>query len=104
MDFAFSDEQEEFRETLRRFLVEKAPSAEVRRVMESGEGYDSALWKQMATELGLQGLAIPEAHGGQGFGFLGLGIVFEEMGRVLLPSPYLATAWIAVAASPTVAR
>ncbi len=103
MDFAFSDEQEEFRETLRRFLAEKAPSAEVRRVMESPEGYDPALWKQMATELGLQGLAIPEAHGGQGFGFLELGIVFEEMGRVLLPSPYLATVGLAATAIQAVA-
>jgi alkylation response protein AidB-like acyl-CoA dehydrogenase len=68
VDFAFSEEQDEFRETLRRFLAEKSPSAEVRRVMESPEGYDPVLWKQMATELGLQGLALPEACGGQGFG------------------------------------
>ena len=86
MDFAFSDEQEEFRDTLRRFFEEKAPSAEVRRLMETGEGYDAGMWKQMAEELGLQGVHLPERYGGLGFGFLELGIVLEEMGRVLFPS------------------
>ncbi len=95
MDFAFSEEQEEFRETLRRFFEEKATSADVRRMMESPEGYDPALWKQMSEELGLPGIRIPEAYGGQGFGFLELGIVQEEMGRVLLPSPFLASVVLA---------
>jgi alkylation response protein AidB-like acyl-CoA dehydrogenase len=95
MDFAFSDEQEEFRATLRRFFEEKAPSAEVRRLMEASEGYDPGVWKQMAEELGLQGVHLPEACGGQGFGFLELGIVLEEMGRVLFPSPYFATVCLA---------
>lgn len=91
MDFAFSDEQEEFRDTLRRFFEEKAPSAEVRRLMETGEGYAPGVWKQMAEELGLPGIHVPEEYGGQGFGFLELGIVLEEMGRVLFPSPFFAT-------------
>jgi alkylation response protein AidB-like acyl-CoA dehydrogenase len=95
MDFAFSDEQEEFRETLRRFFEEKSPSAEVRRLMETSEGYDPGVWKQMAEELGLQGVHVPEAYGGQGFGFLELGIVLEEMGRVLFPSPFFATVCLA---------
>ena len=95
MDFAFSDEQEEFRSTLRRFFEEKAPSTEVRRLMETSEGYDPAVWKQMAEELGLQGVHLPEEYGGQGFGFLELGIVLEEMGRVLLPSPFYATVCLA---------
>jgi len=95
MDFAFSDEQEEFRSTLRRFFEEKAPSAEVRRLMETSEGYDPGVWKQMAEELGLQGVHLPEEYGGQGFGFLELGIVLEEMGRVLFPSPFFATVCLA---------
>ena len=69
MDFAFSEEQEEFREMLRRFFEEKASSADVRRTSESESGYDAAVWQQMAEELGLQGLHVPEEHGGQGFGF-----------------------------------
>jgi len=91
VDFGFSEEQEEFRATLRRFFEEKAPSAELRRVMETEDGFDRVVWKQMGEELGLQGVHIPEAYGGQGFGFLELGIVLEEMGRLLFPTPYLAS-------------
>ncbi len=98
MDFAFSEEQDEFREMLRRFLEEKAGSSDVRRMAESEEGFDRALWKQMAEELGLQGIAIPESYGGQGFGFLELGIVLEEMGRVLLPSPFFGSSVLATCA------
>ena len=99
MDFAFSEEQEAFRETLRRFLEEKCPVTEVFRLMETEEGRDPAVWKQMGEELGLQGLLIPEAYGGQGFSFLELGIALEEMGRVLLPSPFFASACLAASAN-----
>jgi len=95
MNFAFSEEQDEFRAMLRRFFEEKAPQAEVRRMLEEPEGYDPGLWKQMAEELGLQGVHVPEAYGGQGFGFLELAIVLEEMGRGPLPSPYFASAALA---------
>jgi alkylation response protein AidB-like acyl-CoA dehydrogenase len=104
LNFAFSDEQEEFRATLRRFLEQKASSAEVRRMCAAPEGFDRSLWKQMAAELGLQGIHLPEALGGQGFGFLELGIVLEEMGRVLLPSPFFASAVLAAEAIRCVAN
>ena len=84
MNFAFSEEQDELRKSVRRFLDDKSPETEVRRLMETTEGYDPAVWKQMGQELMLQGLAIPEEYGGQGFTFIELGIVLEEMGRVLL--------------------
>ncbi|WP_137160186.1 acyl-CoA dehydrogenase family protein [Blastococcus sp. CCUG 61487] len=87
----FDKEQEELRRTLRRFLEDKASSEEVRRLMETEEGYDPAVWTQMATQLGLQGLAIPEEYGGSGFGILETALVLEESGRALLPAPYLAT-------------
>ena len=89
MNFAFSEEQEELRRTVRQFLESKSPETEVRRLMETTEGYDPAVWKQMGQELVLQGLAIPEEYGGQGFTFIELGIVLEEMGRVLLCAPVL---------------
>jgi alkylation response protein AidB-like acyl-CoA dehydrogenase len=95
VNFAFSEEQEELRQTVRRFLEDKSPSSEVRRLMETTEGYDEGVWKQMAQELGLQSLHIPEAHGGQGFTFVELGIVLEEMGRVLLCAPYFSTVVLA---------
>ena len=95
MNFAFSDEQEELRRTVRQFLEAKSPETEVRRLMETTEGYDAAVWKQMGQELGLQSLAIPEAYGGQGFTFVELGIVLEEMGRVLLCAPYYSSVVLA---------
>jgi alkylation response protein AidB-like acyl-CoA dehydrogenase len=95
MNFAFSEEQEQLREAVRKFMEAKSPSSEVRRLMETTEGYDEAVWKQMAQELGLQSLHIPEAHGGQGFTFVELGIVLEEMGRVLLCAPYFSTVVLA---------
>ena len=95
VNFAFSDEQEQLRDAVRRFLETKSPSSEVRRLMETTDGYDPAVWSQMANELGLQSLHIPEEYGGQGFTFVELGIVLEEMGRVLLCAPYFSTVVLA---------
>lgn len=95
MALTFTEEQEELRTTLRRFLADKAPSAAVRRAMDSDEGHDPGLWRQMADQLGLHGVALPEAYGGFGGGPVELGIVLEETGRVLLPSPYFATVALA---------
>jgi alkylation response protein AidB-like acyl-CoA dehydrogenase len=95
VNFAFSDEQEQLRDAVRRFLEAKSPSAEVRRLMDTTDGYDPAVWKQMAGELGLQSLHLPEEHGGQGFTFVELGIVLEEMGRVLLCAPYFSSVVLA---------
>jgi alkylation response protein AidB-like acyl-CoA dehydrogenase len=95
---AFSPEQEEFRRSLRRFLAGKSPAAEVRRLMEDGQGYDPQVWKQMAGQLGLQGLAIPEQYGGAGSTTVELGIAFEEMGRVLLCAPFFSTVGLAAQA------
>src|SRR5882672_11171775 len=63
--------------------------------MDTTDGYDQAVWDQMANELGLQSLHIPEEFGGQGFTFVELGIVLEEMGRVLLCAPYFSTVVLA---------
>src|SRR5439155_1591170 len=90
-NFAFSEEQEELRRSVRRFLDDKSPETEVRRLMETTEGYDPAVWDQMANQLGLQGLAIPEEYGGSGYGFVELIVVLEEMGRSLLCAPYYST-------------
>ena len=64
MNFAFTEEQDELRKTVRAFLDSKSPEAAVRELMETEDGYDEAVWKQMAEQLGLQGLAIPEEFGG----------------------------------------
>ncbi|HET9691083.1 MAG TPA: acyl-CoA dehydrogenase family protein, partial [Acidimicrobiales bacterium] len=95
MNFAFSDEQEELRRSVRRFLEQKSPETEVRRLMETTDGYDPAVWTQMAEQLGLQGLHIPEEYGGSGYSHVELGIVFEEMGRALLCAPYFSSVALA---------
>jgi len=95
VNFAFSEEQEELRRTVRAFLEQKSPSAEVRRLMETEEGYDPSVWEQMGSQLGLQGLAIPEEYGGSGYSYVELIVVLEEMGRALLAAPYFATVALA---------
>jgi alkylation response protein AidB-like acyl-CoA dehydrogenase len=95
VNFAFSEEQEQLREAVRKFLEAKSPESEVRRLMETTEGYDPAVWQQMANELGLQSLHIPEDFGGQGYTFVELGIVLEEQGRALLCAPYFSTVVLA---------
>ena len=98
MQFCFTDEQEEFRGVLRRFLEDKSPATEVRRLMETDDGYDPEVWRQICRDLGLTAVHIPEAYGGQGFGFVELAIVLEEMGRALLCAPYFATTALAATA------
>mgnify|MGYP002780633648 CR=1 FL=1 len=91
MKFGFSGEQEEFRGVMRRFLTDRSPTTEVRRLMETPDGWDRNGWRALNTGLGLTAVHIPEAHGGQGFGYSELGIVLEEAGRALLCAPLLAT-------------
>jgi O-antigen/teichoic acid export membrane protein len=95
MNFAFSEEQEELRKTVRSFLESKSPESEVRRLMDTEDGYDPAVWSQMGEQMGLQGLAIPEEFGGSGYSFVELGVVLEEMGRALLCAPYFSTVVLA---------
>jgi alkylation response protein AidB-like acyl-CoA dehydrogenase len=95
MNFAFTEEQEELRKTVRSFLEQKSPETEVRKLMETTEGYDAAVWKQMGEQLGLQGLAIPEEYGGSGYSWVELGIILEEQGRRLLCAPYFSTVVLA---------
>ncbi|MDA3040754.1 MAG: acyl-CoA dehydrogenase family protein, partial [Actinomycetota bacterium] len=95
MNFAFTEEQEQLRSFVRSFMEEKSSEASVRELMDTEVGYDQAVWKQMAEQMGLQSLIIPEEYGGQGFGYVELGIVLEEMGRSLLCSPFFSTVVLA---------
>jgi alkylation response protein AidB-like acyl-CoA dehydrogenase len=95
VNFAFSDEQEELRRTVRRFLEERSPESEVRRLMDTDDGFDRAVWEQLSSQLSLPGLAIPEEYDGAGFGYVDLAVVFEEMGRGLFCGPYFATVALA---------
>ena len=95
MNFAFTEEQDELRNTVRAFLESKSAESAVREQMETEAGYDEAVWRQMAEQMGLQGLHIPEAYGGSGFGYVELGIVLEEMGRALLCAPFFSSVVLA---------
>lgn len=95
MDYSFTDEQEQFRSIVQRFLKEKSPTSEVRRLMETEEGYDPNVWRQLSEDLGLPAIPIPEAYGGAGFGPVELGIVMEELGRSLLCAPYFSSTVLA---------
>ncbi len=96
MDFAFSEEQEMLRASAREFLAKQCSSAHVRRMMETEDAWDEAMWKRLA-DLGWTALGIPEQYGGVGT-FLDLVVVLEEAGRVLLPGPFFATMGLAVPA------
>ena len=91
MDLDFTEEQDMLRNSARDFLSTECDKAMVRTIEESEEGYSAEIWRKMA-ELGWQGLMIPEQYDGMGMGFFDLVVVFEEIGRNILPSPYFATA------------
>ncbi|MEU8832132.1 MULTISPECIES: acyl-CoA dehydrogenase family protein [Streptomyces] len=95
MDAAFTAEQEEIRRTLRELLVKRSGPGEVRSAVRTAHGYDGALWRQLAQDLGLPGLALAQEYGGVGCGPVELAVACEETGRALLPSPLLATAALA---------
>ena len=98
MSFSFSDEQEQLRDAVRRFLADRSPPVEVRRLMATEAGYEPALWRQLCSELALAGVHVPEAYGGQGFTFAELAIVLEEMGRALFCAPYFSSTVLAATA------
>ena len=75
MSVGGSEEHDELRRVVRDFLSEKSPGHAVRRLMEAGESRDEEVWALLAGQLGLTGIAIPERHGGAGYGPAELGIV-----------------------------
>ncbi|MGR4882841.1 acyl-CoA dehydrogenase family protein [Streptomyces sp. LARHCF249] len=96
MDAAFTAEQDEIRRTLREILGKRCGPDEVKAAVRTHAGYDRELWEQLAQRLGLPGLAVAEEYGGVGCAPADLALACEETGRVLLPSPLLATAALCV--------
>ncbi|WP_222843855.1 acyl-CoA dehydrogenase family protein [Corynebacterium sp. CNJ-954] len=86
-----TEEQDEFQAVVRDFFATVSSETLVRQAMDTDAGYDPQVWDRMARELQLQGIAVPEEFGGQGFGWTELGIVLEEAGAALLCAPYFAT-------------
>ncbi len=95
MSIDYTPEREQLSQVVARFMQSKFAEPAVRAAMRSDTGYDPATWHQMASELGLQGLAIPESLGGSGASAIEQALVLEQMGRVLLCAPYLSTVVLA---------
>jgi alkylation response protein AidB-like acyl-CoA dehydrogenase len=89
MDLEFSEDESDLRDNVRAVLSGVCPPAVVRAVFD-GKGDGAAIWARMV-ELGWPALAISEDHGGLGLGFVEVSIVAEELGRAVVPSPFLAT-------------
>jgi alkylation response protein AidB-like acyl-CoA dehydrogenase len=83
------------RASVRSFLEAKSPIVAVREAMTTADGFDRDVWRQMAGQLGLQGLSLPEQYGGSGFGMIEQLIVCEELGRSLYSGPYFSTVALA---------
>jgi alkylation response protein AidB-like acyl-CoA dehydrogenase len=93
MDFGLTDDQRDIQRTAHDLLAERATFARVREHAEA-QTTDTALWKELC-ELGWPGIAISESYGGQGLGTIELSILCEELGRVIAPVPFLASAMAA---------
>ncbi|MGD9764950.1 MAG: acyl-CoA dehydrogenase family protein, partial [Candidatus Binatia bacterium] len=91
MDFGFSEEQDMLRQGVREFLAGECPMTYVRRMMDDERGFTDEQWTKMA-ELGWTGLIIPEEYGGAGLSMVDMVVVLEEMGQVVFPGPFFASA------------
>jgi alkylation response protein AidB-like acyl-CoA dehydrogenase len=89
--FAFTAEQDDLREVLRRFTADRASLAGTRARLGTAAPWDPATWTAMADDLGLLGVDLPEEHGGTGLSTVELAIAAEELGRVLWSGPFLAS-------------
>lgn len=90
MDLRFTETQEILKKMARDFLTTECPKTLVRKLEQSTEGYSPEVWKK-AAELGWMGLVIPEEYGGMGYSFQDLVVLLEEIGRNILPGPFIAT-------------
>jgi alkylation response protein AidB-like acyl-CoA dehydrogenase len=99
MALVLTEEQVMLKDAARDFLQGRAPVSHLRELRDSGnaDGFSRELWGEMA-DMGWTAILVPEEHGGLGYGYTGLGIVLEETGRTLTPSPLLGTALAGTAA------
>jgi alkylation response protein AidB-like acyl-CoA dehydrogenase len=96
MALVLTEEQSMLRDSARGLISDKAPVSHLRQLRDSKDatGFSRGLWKTFA-EMGFAGLLVPEEFGGSGLGSVEAGIVMEEIGRTLMPSPFLSTAVLA---------
>ncbi len=99
MPLVLSEEQSMLRDSARGLISDRAPLAHLRGLRDARDatGFSRELWKNFA-EMGFSGLLVPEEFGGSGLGCVEAGVVMEEIGRTLMPSPFLSTAVVAASA------
>lgn len=99
MPLVLTEEQSMLRDSARGLISDKAPVAHLRQLRDGKDtdGFSRALWKTFA-EMGFAGLLVPEAFGGSGLGCVEAGVVMEEIGRTLMPTPFLSTAVVGASA------
>ena len=92
MALVLNEEQQSLKDIAKEFLQKNAPVTHFREIRDTENelGYDQDLWKQMV-DLGWSGILVPEEYGGFDFGMVGMGSIFEEMGKMLTPSPLFST-------------
>ncbi|HZD23094.1 MAG TPA: acyl-CoA dehydrogenase family protein [Acidimicrobiia bacterium] len=100
--YALTSEQELIRTTARQFLDDRLGLERVRELMMTPDGFDRAIWKEMA-DMGWSGLAVATEHGGAGLGTVEMSVLLEEMGRLVTPGPFFASAVLATTAIQQVA-
>ena len=99
MALVLTEEQSMLRDSARGLISDKAPVAHLRSLRDTKDatGFSRELWKAFAG-MGFTGLLVPENFGGSGLGAVEAGVMMEEIGRTLMPSPFLSTAVLAASA------
>ena len=98
MSLVLTAEEQSLRDSVRRFVAERSALPAIRELIAAGEPYDPGVWKQLAGQLGLASLIIPEEYGGAEAGHSALTVALAELGAGLVPSPLLASAVLAAGA------
>ncbi len=98
INLLYSDVENELRASVRDMLAQRSPVSRVLANIESGEPYNQGLWRTLAGEMGLAGMAIPERFGGGGASLCETAVVLEELGRAVSPVPFLSSAVVATTA------
>ena len=97
-EFSFTDEQDQLRGAVKKFAADNFGEQAARVVMESEPAYDRKVWSRLGAELGVLGLAVPEADGGAGGTLVDQAVVVEELGGALSTGPLFGTAFLAIPA------
>jgi acyl-CoA dehydrogenase len=99
MALILTEEQSMLQESAREFLQKKAPVSQLRSLRDQGSesGFDAATWLEMSA-MGWPAMIIPEAFGGLGFGYTGMGLVLQETGRSLTAGPLFSSGLVAASA------